>query len=108
MLADAVLAVDAYASSREQVDARRGLWKRLGLVGADPNNDLTHASEAFARGDFRESLNHANQAGAKAQAASGMALGKLLGLALVSAVCAGGIGTAIWTRRKRENPFSPV
>ena len=108
MLADAVLAVDAYASSREQVDARRGLWKRLGLVGADPNNDLTHASEAFARGDFRESLNHANQAGAKAQAASGMAFRKLLVLALVSAVCAGGIGTAIWTSRKRENPFSPV
>jgi len=53
-------------------------------------------------------LNHANQAGAKAQAASGMAFRKLLVLALVSAVCAGGIGTAIWTRRKRENPFSPV
>jgi len=108
MLADAVLAVDAYASSREQVDARRGLWKRLGLVGADPHTDLNHASEAFARSDFRASLNHANQAEAKAQAASGMAFRKLLVFTLVFAVCAGGIGATIWTSRKGADRFSPV
>ena len=62
MLADADRAIDAYASSREQVEARRDLWKRLGLIGADPHNDLTHASEAFTRGDFQAALNHANQA----------------------------------------------
>ena len=108
MLADADRAIDAYASSREQVEARRDLWKRLGLIGADPHNDLTHASEAFTRGDFQAALNHANQAAEKAQSASGMAFRKLLVFALVFAICGGGIGIAAWISRKRDDQLSPL
>ena len=108
MLADADRAIDAYASSREQVEARRDLWKRLGLIGADPHNDLTHASEAFTRGDFQAALNHANQAAEKAQSASGMAFRKLLVFALVFAICGGGIGTAARISRKRDDQLSPL
>jgi len=103
MLADAGRAIDVYASVREQDEIPRDLWKGVGLMGADPQNDLAHASEAFARGDFRAALDHANQAAEKAQGASGIAFRKLQTLALVFAICAGGVGAAIWVSRKREN-----
>ncbi len=106
MLSDADRAIDAYASSRERLDTRRSLWKRLGLVGAEPHDDLTHASEAFARGDFRAALDHANQAAQKAEGASHMAFRKLLVLTLVFAVCGGGIGITVWISRKRDEQFS--
>jgi hypothetical protein len=108
MLSDADRAIDAYASSRERLDTRRSLWKRLGLVGADPHDDLTHASEAFARGDFRAALDHANQAAEKAEGASHMAFRKLLVLTLVFAVCGGGIGITVWISRKRDEQCSPL
>jgi len=108
MLADAERALDAYASSREQVDVKRGLWKRLGLIGADPHKDLTHAAEAFASGDFRAALDHAGLAAEKAQGASGMAFRKLEVFAFVFAVCAGGIGTAIWVSRRWEDQSLPL
>ena len=108
MLADAQRAIDAYSSSREQVDAKRGVWKRLALVGADPHTDLTRASEAFSRGDFQSAMGHANQAAEKAQDASGMAFRKMLVLALVCAVCAGGIAGAVWTSRKRYDESSAL
>ena len=107
MIADAHRAIDAYAASRERVDARRDLWKRLGLIGADPHNDLTRASEAFMRGDFQAALSHADWAAEKAQGAPGMALRKLLVLVLVFAVCAGGVGAA-WISRERNDQRSAL
>ena len=106
MLAEAGQAIEAYASSRGLVDARRDLWRRLGLVDADPHIDLTHASQAFARGDFRAALDHANQAANKAENASGMAFRKALVLSLVLAICAGGISAAVWISRRRQDRFS--
>jgi hypothetical protein len=106
MMTQAGRAVAAYGSSREQVDARPGLWRRLGLLGVDPHTDLTHAAEAFARGDFRATLSHADYAAEKAGSASGMAYRKLLVLALMFGTLAGGIGLAVHVSRNRDKPIS--
>ena len=106
MIAEADRAIEAYTFAQERVEAPRGLWKRFGLIGSDPGDDLRGASEAFAAGDFLTSLDRANDAVETMANASETALRRLLVLGLVLGVIAAGVGLAIWMSRRREEEFA--
>jgi hypothetical protein len=107
MLSDANLAIEAYVRAREQVQLPRNFWEGLGLTGADPAKDLSQASKAFARGDFRGALEHANEATNKVDGASLMAVRKLFVLTLVFGISVGGVGFAVWLSRRQDEQLAP-
>jgi hypothetical protein len=108
MFSEARQALDAYQVARERVDAPRNLWARFGLLGSNPENNLTSASDAFATGDFRESLERSNEAADAIDSASETAFRRLLILALVLVVIAAGIGVAVWISNRREKQFAEL
>ena len=105
MLSDAERALEEYARARRRVDAGRSVWERIGLLGIDPDKDLERASEAFAAGDFDSAIDHADEAVETIDHASTTAFRRLLLLALVLAVFAGGIGLSVWIAQRRDREF---
>lgn len=106
MIAEADRAIEAYTFAQERVEAPRGLWRRFGLIGSNPGEDLRGASDAFAAGDFLTSLDRANDAVETMASASETALHRLLVLGLVLGVIAAGTGLAVWMSRRREEEWA--
>ncbi|HEV8573237.1 MAG TPA: hypothetical protein VGR43_00875 [Dehalococcoidia bacterium] len=106
MITEAGKAVDAYTQAQERVEAPRGLWKRFGLFGSDPEAQLAEAAEAFGAGDFEKAQERANAAVETMGNASDQAIRRLLVLPLVLSVMAAGIGVAVWFSRRREREYA--
>ena len=68
----------AYSSAQQTVDAPRGIWKRLGLLGGDPGGALRSASDTFANGDFEISRQQSQHASDLINGASSVAFRRLL------------------------------
>jgi hypothetical protein len=71
-------AVMAYSSAQQTVDAPRGIWKRLGLLGGDPGGALRSASDTFANGNFELSRQQSEHASDLINGASSVAFRRLL------------------------------
>ena len=71
-------ALEAYTAARQKVDAPRNLWRRLGLLGSDPDAALERAARAFPRGEFETAIKEANAAADTVDDASHIALQRLL------------------------------
>ena len=106
MFADASQAVDAYVQAKDRTRDPRNLWERFGLIGRDPDKDLSRAEDAFVAGDFKAALDHANNARDTVNGAADTALRRLLVLGLVFSMIALGIGGAVWYSQRREREFS--
>jgi hypothetical protein len=107
MFVEANSAIEAYVKARERTESSRNFWEGLGLTGADPAKDVSQASRAFAKGDFKAALDHANEASRKVDGASLMTVRKLLVLALVFGLSVGGVGVAVWLSRRQEEELAP-
>ena len=77
-IATAGRALEAYTAARQEVDAPRSLWRRLGLLGSDPNAALERAAQAFSRGEFEAAVREADVAADTVDDASHIALQRLL------------------------------
>ncbi len=106
MIDDADEAIGSYTTARGKVGASRSLWQRFGLLGSDPEGDLTASAAAFAEGDFEPARERAHDAADKIDDASTVALRRLLILAAVLAVFAGAIGVAVWVSQREEREFA--
>jgi hypothetical protein len=101
--AEASRALDAYVMARERIDAHRGIWERFGLLGKDPDQYLRHAADDFAAGDFEEANDDAVRAREMIDDAPGVAFRRLVMLAAVFGLIAGGAALGGWFTRRREN-----
>jgi hypothetical protein len=101
--ADAARALDAYMTARERLHAPRGVWDRFGLLGKDPERHLGKAADAFAAGEFDAANDYATLASQTVNNASDVALRRLVMLACVLGVIAGGVAVGGWFTRRRES-----
>jgi hypothetical protein len=108
LFAEARMALDAYKTASERVNAPRDLWQRFGLIGSDPDTDVLRAADAFAAGEFQTSLDRANEASSTVGDASESAFQRLLVIGLVLAVFAAGIAVAIWVTQRQEREFAEL
>jgi hypothetical protein len=108
LFAEAKSALDAYTAARERVEAPRDVWQRFGLIGSDPDGDLARASDAFAAGEFRTSLDRSNEAATTVVDASESALRRLLLIGLAMGVFASAIGIAVWVSQRQEREFAEL
>src|SRR5207244_1236874 len=74
-------ALTAYTAAHDRVDAPRGLWKRFGMIGSNPNGSLEQAASDFNSGDYDRAVQHSNDAVSTVNGASGRAARRVLILA---------------------------
>ena len=84
------------------MDAPRGLWKRFGMIGSNPNGSLEQAASDFNSGDYDRAVQHSNDAVSTVNGASGRAARRVLILAGVLGAFALAVLAAVWVSRIRE------
>jgi hypothetical protein len=99
-------AVMAYVSGQQTVAAPRGIWKRFGLLGSDPDGALHSASAAFANGDFELSRQQSQHAGDLIGGASSVALRRLLVVAGFLSLLVLALAVAFVVTRLRERELA--
>jgi hypothetical protein len=99
-------AVMAYVSGQQTVAAPRGIWKRFGLLGSDPDGALHSASAAFANGDFELSRQQSQHAGDLIGGASSVALRRLLVVAGFLGLLVLALAVAFVVTRLRERELA--
>ncbi len=100
------VAVMAYASAQQTVDAPRGIWKRFGLLGSDPGGALRSASDTFANGDFELSRQQSQHAGDLIDGASSVAFRRLLVVAGFLSLLVLALAVAFVVTRLRERELA--
>jgi hypothetical protein len=108
LFAEARMALDAYKTASERVNAPRDFWERFGLIGSDPDADILGAADAFVAGEFQTSRNRANEAANTVEDASESALLRLFLIGLVLAVFASAIGVAVWVSQRQDREFAEL
>ncbi len=96
----------AYVAAQQAVDAPRGIWKKFGLLGSDPDGALHSAEAAFSNGDFDLSRQHSQHAVDLIDDASSVAYRRLLVVAGFLTLLAVVLGVAIVISRLREREFA--
>jgi hypothetical protein len=99
-------AVVSYASAHQAVDAPRGVWKRFGLLGSDPDGALRSAAAAFSDGDFELSQQHSQHAIDLINDASSVANRRLLVVAGFLSLLVLALAVAFVITRLREREFA--
>jgi hypothetical protein len=101
-VAGAEQALARYLAARDRVDEPRNLWARFGLLGSDPESELSKAAEAFTAGDYDRSLNSSNDAIQAIDSASDNAARRVFIVAGGSALFALLILFIVWYTRLRD------
>jgi len=99
-------AVLSYVSAHQAVDAPRGIWKRFGLLGSDPDGALRSAAAAFASGDFDLSRQQSQHATDLINDASSVAYRRLLVVAAFLSLLVLALAVAFVVTRLREREFA--
>jgi hypothetical protein len=103
IVAEARQALALYLAARERVDEPRSLWERFGLLGSDPNGDLTAAAEAFNAADYGSAERHADDAIDTVNSASTDAARRVFIVAGGAALFAIAILLIVWFGRRRQH-----
>ena len=106
LMDQATPAVRSYDEALEEVDQRRNVWERFGLLGKDPDGGLDDAAVSFAAGEFDKAAEQADSARELVDGASRAAFLRLLMVLGVWALfVAAGFGVWIAVRRRRRRRF---
>jgi hypothetical protein len=98
--------VTAVASAREAVDAPRGFFAGIGLIGEDPETEFQEAAEAFEDGHHDAAGAEAAEVVALIAAADDVGTGRVLWASGGLATLAGAIAAA-WVLARRSRGRSP-
>jgi hypothetical protein len=102
IVAGAEQALARYLAARGKVDEPRSLWERFGLLGSDPEGELSKAAEAFGAGDYDRSLSSSSDAIEAVDSASDNAARRVFIVAGGSALFAVLILFIVWYTRLRD------
>ena len=102
---DELTALAALSAARQAQTDTRGAAVAVGLLGSNPDADLTAARAAFARGDLSGSVVLANRARAAWQNSNGAAQARIVGLLCV---LIGGIVLLLAVLWYRGTPFGDL
>jgi tetratricopeptide (TPR) repeat protein len=99
--------LNALAAARRAESEGQGGARALGLLGADPQADLTAAQQAFASGDMARALSLANSARSAWEGANGTGQVRIFGAVAILAGLLLLLVVSTWARAKRR-PRSSV
>jgi hypothetical protein len=99
-------AIDAYVDADEAVGAPRNVWERFGLLGSDPEGEVEDARNAFANGDFEESIDQSHNAEDLIADASSVAFRRMLVVAGFFGLLVLALAIALGVSRLRERELA--